>query len=392
MIGLGGVGSFALRSLSKETKHVLGIERFVRGHSKGSSHGQSRIYRKAYFESPKYVPWIEYSLDQFQILEKEMDVSLMKECGMILVQKDNGHYLEVCRQSAKLHNITTETLRVDALRQRFPHFNYTEDMIGILEPGGGLLRPERTICSALKQAEQQGATIWEGCRVTSLVEVSNGLSGHVELIVKHPSGEDEQVFARSALVGAGSWGSELIPSFRPHLKVLRQIQSWIDVSTLENPEIYKAGNMPGFVLVSPWWPLPLYGLPVDDQCDGEVYRQSIKFGVHERQEVVQPSNNPSSVSREELDEIRIAAKAGLNSEVCSLPITGAAPCLYTMTKDRDFIIGVPKGYQRTFAVLGLSGHGFKMVPALGQMMADFALRRPLDSWQKEFCSPSRFNV
>ena len=50
VIGLGGVGSFALRSLAKELKgqgkKILGIERFERGHTKGSSHGESRLFRK----------------------------------------------------------------------------------------------------------------------------------------------------------------------------------------------------------------------------------------------------------------------------------------------------------------------------------------------------------
>jgi sarcosine oxidase len=392
VLGLGGVGSFALRALSKESKNVLGIERFTRGHAKGSSHGQSRIYRKAYFENPKYVPWIEYSLKEFRQLEKETDKAIMKECGMLLIQEDNGKYLEVCKASAREHNVVTETMRVGELRERFPQFRYTADMVGILEPGGGLLRPERTMRAALEQAEDHGAIVWENSIVKSLKEIQDGSACFVELIVQRPGGEEEQVLARSALVAAGAWASELIPSYAPHLKVIRQIQTWIDVSSLDDSEIYDAGNMPAFVLVTPEWPLPLYGIPVDGECDGPMYKSCIKVGIHGVDSVVNPNQNPSIVSPSEIEEMMEAMKTGMNPEACALPFTDMAPCMYTMTKDEDFMIGAPKGYQKVCVVAGLSGHGFKMVPALGQMLADFALEKSLDPWKTGFCSPSRFGV
>ena len=61
-----------------------------------------------------------------------------------------------------------------------------------------------------------------------------------------------------------------------------------------------------------------------------------------------------------------------------------------MTPDTNYLIGVPDGFQNVFAVAGLSGHGLKMTPALGQMMADFALEQDRQPWGLDFCSPSRF--
>ena len=72
------------------------------------------------------------------------------------------------------------------------------------------------------------------------------------------------------------------------------------------------------------------------------------------------------------------------------------PCMYTVTPDENFLIGTPDDgvchHEAVFAVGGLSGHGFKMVPALGQMLADFALGRHnvVDHWGASFCSPTRF--
>ncbi len=52
VIGVGGMGSTALRHLARRGQKVLGIERFDLGHSMGSSHGLNRIIRLAYFGHP----------------------------------------------------------------------------------------------------------------------------------------------------------------------------------------------------------------------------------------------------------------------------------------------------------------------------------------------------
>ena len=83
VIGCGGVGSFALRALARETKNILGIERFALNHAKGSSHGQSRIYRRAYFEHPNYVPWVDFSIQEFKKLENDNQVPILIESGVL---------------------------------------------------------------------------------------------------------------------------------------------------------------------------------------------------------------------------------------------------------------------------------------------------------------------
>ena len=395
VIGCGGVGSFALRALARETKNILGVERFALNHSKGSSHGQSRIYRRAYFEDPNYVPWIDYSLDQFSELEALSGLSLKKECGMLLAQEDDGGYLRTSLQSAKEHNIPVETLDANQLRQRFPQFRFlSEDMMGIYEPGAGVLRPERTMKAAIDEAMSNGAKILENTQVQSIKEVKDIGSTYVEVIVKYSNGEIGRIEAKYALIAAGAWASELIPSYASHLTVTRQLQCWVNITDTQESNSYKIGQMPAFVIVSPGWPQPLYGLPADDGCDGDVYKSCIKVGVHERPVIINPNQNSSHVTIDEVDEMKQAMYTGLNQELCSLPYQKVQPCLYTMTKDSDYLIGAPQEFTNVCTVSGLSGHGFKMIPALGQMLADFALERGSleERWNTSFCSPRRFGV
>ena len=64
VLGCGGVGSAALYHLASEGVRALGIEQFGIAHHRGSSHGQTRVIRQAYFEHSDYVPLLLASYQQ----------------------------------------------------------------------------------------------------------------------------------------------------------------------------------------------------------------------------------------------------------------------------------------------------------------------------------------
>lgn len=404
VLGLGGVGAFALRAVAKDSaggSKVLGTEQFTIGHDKGSSHGQSRIYRRAYFEHANYVPWIEFSIQEFQTLQQEHEVPILMESSgvLLMVPKSDTKLLDAAMATAKEHNIPVECLEGEAIAKRFPQFHNCEDRVGFYEPGGGVVKPELAISSAIKDAKQNGATIWEHTKILSLKEVASGESSYVEIVVQRGNGgekssQPETIQAKTVLVAAGAWTSKLIPSYEPHLKPIRQLQTWVDISSTSNPNLYNGQtSMPAMVAVIPGLPLPVYTLPADiNGAKDDKYSTCVKLGIHGRNCPIDPDNNPALVTSEELNEMQNAIRKTFNAEIGSLSLTETKPCMYTMTKDAHFVIGVPKGYSRTCVVAGLSGHGFKMVPALGQMLADFALGKGLDSWNADFCSPTRFGV
>ena len=425
VVGLGGVGSFALRSLAKQGKggRFLGLDQFHPGgrHRRGSSHGRTRIYRRAYFEHPSYVPWIEFSLREFRQLEVSQDVSLMNACGCLLVapastasggdrnaQSASSSWpplLASSHASAVEHNIPVEFLSCSDLQERYPQLLYhpRHSMVGLLEPEAGLLRPERVLEAALADAmsPQASASVTvQGCaQVVSLQSVTDGPSTYASVLVQHENGEHEEIQARTVIVSAGAWAGHLIPAWERALIVTRQFQCWIDVSisSLENPAQYSAEQLPAWYMETPDWPIPIYGLPCDPAADDPTARHWLKVSTHGRSAVVSdPSDHPLQLSEREIAECRTAASHGLHpsawnaSEDDQPTFAETVPCLYTMTPDKNFLIGSPA--PGIFAVAGLSGHGFKMTPALGQMMADYALGNDLALWKLDFCAPDRFGL
>ncbi|HKK93362.1 MAG TPA: FAD-dependent oxidoreductase, partial [Longimicrobiales bacterium] len=81
VVGLGGVGAAVAFRAAREGIDVLGVEQFQPLHERGSSHGHSRIFRIAYFESPAYVPLARRALTGWRELEGATDLDLVRTTG-----------------------------------------------------------------------------------------------------------------------------------------------------------------------------------------------------------------------------------------------------------------------------------------------------------------------
>src|SRR5688572_728967 len=82
VVGLGGMGSAAAAHLARRGRRVLGVEQFTPAHAQGSSHGETRIVRQAYFEHPDYVPLAQRAYELWDELgEGRPDGPLLHRTG-----------------------------------------------------------------------------------------------------------------------------------------------------------------------------------------------------------------------------------------------------------------------------------------------------------------------
>ena len=412
VVGMGGVGSFALRSLARRSsgssQRVVGLERFRICHDNGSSHGGTRIFRHAYFEHPDYVPLLKYSTAEFHALQKEMKRPIIEPCGNLIIERrrkrsrSDGNststpIVDACIESASRHSIEVELIDDHKeLSRRYPQFQFDKDHIGMSEPGGGYVRPEAAVQAAIDDAVGHGATIQEGIKVESIVETNKNRDGsHVVIRATSEDGGDQTIKARKVVVAGGPWAGQLLPQWSKVLTVTKQVQAWIDVGRLGgNAEIYDPSVMPTWIReenedASEDRPM-LYGFPCDALSDNPTW---MKIALHGRNDPVDPDDMLMSGSRDvseaELDELRVAAVPFLRGISSKQSFAHAKTCLYTCSLDENFLVGRPKGSLNVVAAAGLSGHGFKMVPALGRILADMAIdgntTLPVD-----FLCPSRF--
>ncbi|MEP6664643.1 MAG: FAD-dependent oxidoreductase, partial [Verrucomicrobiota bacterium] len=71
VIGLGGMGSAAAYHLANRGQRVLGLEQYTSPHDRGSSHGNSRVIRQAYYEDTAYVPLLLRAYELWHKLERD---------------------------------------------------------------------------------------------------------------------------------------------------------------------------------------------------------------------------------------------------------------------------------------------------------------------------------
>ena len=105
VIGVGGVGSAALYHLARRGANALGLDRFPPGHDRGSSHGETRIFRQAYMEHPDYVPLAQRSYTLWQELARKRAEALYTEAGFLQVGPADGAVIQGVLESAKQHHL-----------------------------------------------------------------------------------------------------------------------------------------------------------------------------------------------------------------------------------------------------------------------------------------------
>lgn len=353
VLGTGGVGSAALYLAAKRGLRCLGVDAFPPAHAFGSSHGETRIIRQAYYEHTDYVPLALAAYEHWHSLEQEAAQQVFVQCGLLQVGPSEGEVLRGVRESVRRYNLAVEELSRAELGRRFPGFCVPEGMDGIYEATAGYLHVERAVAIQLTLAQCHGAGLETGQRVVRF-SGSNQNDGSVE--IETTSGE--RYSAARLIITAGAWAAQLLPGLRQSLTVLRKPLFWFPVV---EPSLRPAES-PAFLYEMPEG--VFYGFP---PIDGRM-----KIAEHSGG---QPVPDPLTVERSILPADLPLLERFIADQLPGLDLTPVdhSVCMYTMSPDAHFIVDRhPEFPQVTFAA-GLSGHGFKFTGALGQALVELAV-------------------
>ena len=369
VLGAGGVGSAAMYELARRGVRVLGIDRFNPPHDRGSTHGQSRAIRQAYFEHPAYVPLLLESYRLWRELELQSGQSLLHEVGVLEVGPTDRIVVPGVLLAATEYNLLIEQLVATEIERRWPGMRVPESLVGVLDPRGGYLFVEDCVRAHLQVAEAAGAMLLVD------TEVYDWNASEHEVRVRTSAGE----FAAARLViSAGAWASDLLKDLQIGLTVRRKSLFWFETNSAKYDV---TSGFPVFLFELPAG--TFYGFPKLDP-------RGVKVAEHSGGTTIA---NPLIVDRAiDLTEERNLRDflAACLPEVSSR-VTDHAVCLYTMSPDENFIVDRHPLHANVVFAAGLSGHGFKFAPVLGRALAELALdgktRLPID-----FLSLGRFGL
>jgi len=347
--GLGAMGSAAAFHLARRGAKVLGLDKFVPPHPFGSSHGQSRIIREAYFEHPAYVPLVQRAYELWRELEEMTGERLLGITGGLMIGEPEGELVAGALRSARLHGLAHEVLTADEVRRRFPVFHLPDGFVALYEPRAGILSPERCIAAHLTSAQRHGADLRFG---EALMEWRTDGRG-VTVIT------DKGRYRADALVlSVGAWFPSLMPSLP--LQVERQVMFWFRPKGDGNR--FAPEGCPIFIVE--FAPSRFfYGFP--DLGEG------VKVARHHEGEFCTPETVRRTVSENEV--IKMRELVGQFLPDVDGEFLRAEVCLYTNTPDGHFLLDRHPEHPQVFLVSPCSGHGFKFASAIGECVADWLL-------------------
>ena len=347
--GLGAHGSSAAYRLAARGASVLSFDRFERGHTLGSSGGLSRIIRLSYYEHPDYVPLLRRAWTLWRDLERVSGETLLTETGGLYACDPTGELVSGALLSARTHHLEHEVLDASALRRRYPLFEWPDGWQGVFEKQAGWLAPELCIETHLRLAEDSGATL----RFDEPVERWESTPDGVRVMTSTGTFD-----AKTLILAAGAWESQLAPSLAPELSVERNVLLWFE-PTAERDAFAR---------------LPIY---IVDDTDRIFYGfpyiegQGVKVAGLHFGDRADPDTVDRTVSAG--DEERVRAWLRRRLPLANGERRDAKVCMYTNTPDANFIVDRLADHPNVVVASACSGHGFKFSSVIGEILADLVI-------------------
>ncbi len=350
VLGLGGMGSAAAAHVAMRGNSVIGLEQFRPNHDFGSSHGETRIIREAYFESPSYVPLLQRSYALWRELEQTSGQDLMAVTGGLNIGTVESGFVSGSTRSAREHGLTVEEMDASEVRHRFPGFQIPDSLVALYDPAAGFLRPERCVQAHLDLAERRGARLIFDSPVVDWVANDSGVTVETKT---------DRYFADRLIITAGPWSRGIIKDWKAPLEVWRIVNVHFDST---RPELFLPTSSPVFLLEVPEG--HYYGFPA-------LPGQGVKIGRHDIGQVCTPDNINRDVDDDEIEMLRHVLDAYMPG--ASGPVIRTLTCMYTNTPDTHFVLDRHPTMSNVVFGCGFSGHGFKFASGIGEALADIAL-------------------
>lgn len=355
VLGLGVMGAATLRELALRGRRVLGIDRHGIAHDRGSSHGEQRLIRTAYFEHPAYVPLARRAFELWEQIERDAREPLLRRCGLVMIGEPHGPVLTGVRRAAAEHALAVAQLSPEALQTRWPCFRVADGLEVLHEADAGVLFAEACVRAIVSQAVERGAEVRLGvtARNWSVERDAGGCAVRVRT-------DDGDFLAERLVLCGGPWTTSVAQEWSLPLEVRRKVMLWVAPAP-EGLWLERGGPVFAYDVSGTFF----YGFPSLDQ-------QTVKAGIHtEGSAVIDPDRLDRSLSDADVAPVRNFVRTCLQG--VGHDVQRHSVCMYTMAPDEHFILDRLPDAPEVVIGCGFSGHGFKFAPVVGSILADLVL-------------------
>jgi glycine/D-amino acid oxidase-like deaminating enzyme len=323
VVGSGIVGLSAARFLIKAGHQVTLMDRYPLFHDKGSSHGTSRIVRRAY-PDPFYTACMLEAYPLGADLEAEAGVPLVREVGLLYFGSRDSERLRSMEAGLTECQVPHSTLNSHDVKSVFPALLLRSHEVGVFTPEAGWVD-----AAAALQA-------------TFLLASKGNFNIRAPFVADQEQLEKE---FDAFVVAPGGWIRDFVEvPVRPTLETFGYAQLQVDGPVWIDDSDFA------------------YGFPSDER--------GLKLGAHMTGYEIDPHQEAREPDASALQSIAGKVRQRFGADV---PVLDAKGCIYTNAPNEDFILG--RLGQKGFFASACSGHGFKTGPWIGKLLSEFVAGR-----------------
>ena len=318
----------------------------------------SKIVRMEYGSDVEYMDMTIESMELWREWNDLFNEKIYHEIGFLLLSSESMDHESQKFEKASFENLIKkgfqpERLSTEKMAVQFPAFNNKKYKDGFFNKIAGYAESGRAVELLVKYAKEFGVKIMEGQTAEKIIIKKNKAEG-----VKTKEGE---LFnAENIIVCAGNFTPYLIPEIKPFFKITGHPVFHLKP---KNPELFTPPNFAVFTadVSNTGW----YGFPFHPK------EKVVKIALHSEGLDLHPERDERIVYKSDEEHLRNFLKASIPA-LADAPIVYTRRCCYTDTLDGHFWIDRHPEINNLMVGSGGSGHGFKMGPIIGQMMADVA--------------------
>ncbi|MDH5235575.1 MAG: N-methyl-L-tryptophan oxidase [Gemmatimonadota bacterium] len=351
VVGLGAVGSAAAWRLAEQGHRVTGFDRWSPPHVNGSTHGETRITRITAWEGAQYVPLVQRANELWRSLPMPDGQTPGRRTGGLFLAPADDLLVAGSIASAEATGVPFEVLPPAEVATRWPLLVPNEQQVGFVDPGAGLLFPERIVRATLARALALGAELRTNEPILSWRADGQG--------VAVTTARDTHR-ADALILCTGAWMPRELEPLGVELRVERQTLHWFAPPSGAPP--FGPDRAPIHLVADARTP----ATAVFPTVDG-----AIKVATHHGGEF-----SPADAVRRTIDQEEIEAAAAILGRFFPRLAGGAhlrsATCLYTNTPSGDFLLDRHPAHQQVVLGSPCNGFGFKFSAATGEALACLA--------------------
>ncbi len=350
VIGAGAFGGWTALHLLRHGADVTLVDAWGPGNSRASSGGDTRVIRATYGSFRIYSEMVIRALELWKAHEKATGERLFFPTGALWMSSGGpGQYMTDAAPVLESLGIAFTELTGGQMARRFPQISPEGITHALYEEGAGYLLARRGCQNVWRTFLGEGGA-------TRLAEAAAGeiAGGRMRDL---PLADGSRLEADVYVFAGGPWLSQLFPGFDPPLVTpTRQEILYFgapggrsDLTDAELPVWVEDGDA------------LFYGIP------GSEFR-GFKVADDSRGAPFDPTRGERIASAEgirrgrEYMEHRFPAMRGA-------PLLEARVCQYEQSQDGHLIVDTHPEAANAWIVGGGSGHGYKLGPALGEMLA-----------------------